>query len=65
MGLALKGLKLLIKVLYEVLLEYKLPEIRILSLLVPIFNKNVDPLDKNSYRGIQLPEHTFKLHDKL
>ena len=29
MGLALKGLKLLIKVLYEVLLEYKLPEIRI------------------------------------
>ena len=65
MGLALKGLKLLIKVLYEVLLEYKLPEIRILSLLVPIFNRNVDPLDTNSCRGIQLPEYTFKLHDKL
>ena len=64
-GLVLKGLKLVIKVLYEVLLEDKLPEDWILSSLVPIYNRNSDPLDTNSYRGIKLLEHKFKLHNML
>ena len=36
-----------------------------LSLLMPIFKGKGDPLNQNSYRGIQLLEHAFKLHKKV
>ena len=35
-----------------------------LTLLVPIFKGNGDPLNPNSYRGIKLLEHVFKLYEK-
>ena len=36
-----------------------------LSLLVPIFRGKGDPLNPNSYRGIKLLEHAFKLDEKI
>ena len=36
-----------------------------LSLLVPIFKRKGDPLNPNSYRGIKLFEHAFKLFEKV
>ena len=36
-----------------------------LSPLVPIFKGKRDPLNPNSYRGIKLFEHAFKLHEKI
>ena len=33
--------------------------------LVPIFKGKVDPLYPNSYRGIKLLEHAFKLSEKV
>ena len=35
-----------------------------LSSLVPIFKGKGDPLNPNSYRGINLFEHAFKLYEK-
>ena len=35
-----------------------------LSSLVPIFKGKGDPLSTNSYRGIKLLEHAFKLYEK-
>ena len=36
-----------------------------LSSLVPIFKRKGDPLNPNSYRGIKLFEHAFKLFEKV
>ena len=36
-----------------------------LSSLVPIFKRKGDLLNPNSYRGIKLLEHEFKLHKKV
>ena len=36
-----------------------------LSWLVPILKGKGDPLDPNSYRGIKLLEHAFKLYEKI
>ena len=36
-----------------------------LSSLVPIFKGKGDPLNPNSYRGIKLLEHAFKLYEKI
>ena len=36
-----------------------------LSLLVPIFKGKGDPLNLNSYRGIKLLEHAFKMYKKI
>ena len=42
---------------------YKLPEGWTLSSLVLIFKGKRDPLIPNSYRGLKLLEHTFKLYE--
>ena len=34
-----------------------------LSSLVPLFKGKRDPLNPNSYKGIKLLEHTFKLYE--
>ena len=39
----------------------KLPEEWMLSYLVQIFKGKGDPLNPNSYKGIKLLEHAFKL----
>ena len=36
-----------------------------LSSLVPIFKVRWDPLNPNSYKGIKLLEHAFKLYEKI
>ena len=36
-----------------------------LSSLVPLFKGKGDPLNPNSYRGIKLLEHAFKLYEKI
>ena len=36
-----------------------------LSSLVPIFKGKGDPLNPNSYRGIKMLEHAFKLYEKI
>ena len=36
-----------------------------LSSFVPIFKRKGDPLNPNSYRGIKLFEHAFKLYEKV
>ena len=36
-----------------------------MSSLVPIFKRKGDPLNPNSYRGIKLLEHAFKLYKKV
>ena len=41
------------------------PEDWMLSSLVPIFKGKGDPLNPNSYGGIKLLEHAFKLYEKI
>lgn len=36
-----------------------------LSSLVPIFKRKGDSLSSNSYRGIRLLEHAFKVYEKV
>ena len=36
-----------------------------LSFLLPIFKGKGDSLNSNSYRGIKLLEHAFKLYEKI
>ena len=36
-----------------------------LSSLVPNFKGKEDPLNSNSYKGIKLLEHAFKLQEKI
>ena len=60
-----KCLKSLRNIFNDILFMNKLPEEWMLSLLVPIFTGKGDPLNPNSYRGIKLLEHAFKLYEKI
>ena len=60
-----KCLKSLTNIFNEILFKNKLPEDWMLSSLVPIFKGKGDPLNLNSYRGIKLLEHTFKMYEKI
>ena len=51
--------------IFNILLKDKLPEEWMLSSLVPIFKGKGDPLNPNSYRGIKLLEHAFKMYEKV
>ena len=60
-----KCLKSLTNIINEILFQDKLPEEWILSSVVSIFKGKGDPLNPNSYRGIKLLEHAFKLFEKI
>ena len=60
-----KCLKSLTNLFNHILLKGKLQEEWILSSLVPIFKGKGDPLNPNSYRGINLLKHAFKLYEKV
>ena len=60
-----KCLKPSTNILNDILFKDKLLEEWMLSLLVPIFRGKGDSLNPNSYRGIKLLEHAFKLHEKI
>ena len=60
-----KCLKSLTNIFNDILFKNKLPEEWMLSSLVPIFKEKGDPLNPNSYRGIKLLEHAFKLYETL
>ena len=60
-----KCLKSLINIFNDILFQDKLPEEWMLSSLVSIFKGKGDPLNPNSYRGIKLFEHAFKLYEKV
>ena len=60
-----KCLKSLTNIFNDILFKDKLPEEGILSSLVPIFKGKGDLLNPNSYRGIKLFEHVFKLYEKV
>ena len=60
-----KCLRSLKNVFDDILFKCKLPEEWMLSPLVPIFKGKGDPLNPNSYRGIKLMEHAFKLYEKI
>ena len=56
-----KCLKSLTNIFNDILFKDKLPEEWMLSSLVPIFKGKGNPLNPNSYRGIELFQHAFKL----
>ena len=58
-------MKSLTNIFSDVLFKDKLPDEWIFSLLVPIFKGKGDPLNPNSYRGIKLFKHAFKLYEKI
>ena len=58
-------LKSLAKIFNEVLFKNLLPEDSSLSSLAPIYKGKVDPLNINSYRGIKILEHAFKLYERV
>ena len=60
-----KCLKSLTNVFNDILFKDKLLEEWMLSSLVPILKRKGDPLNPNSYRGIKLLEHAFKLYEKV
>ena len=60
-----KYLKSLTNIFNDILLKDKFPEEWMLSSLVPIFKGKGDPLNPDSYRGIKLLEHAFKLYEKI
>ena len=60
-----KCLKSLTNIFNDILFKNKLPEEWMLSSLEPIFKGKGDPLSPNSYRGIKLLEHAFKLYEKV
>ena len=60
MGISLKSLR---NIFNDILFKDKLPEEWMLSSLVPIFKGN--PINPNSYRGIKILEHAFKLYKKV
>ena len=60
-----KCLKSLTNIFSDILFNNKLPEQWLFSSLVPIFKGNGDPLNPNSYKGIKLLEHAFKLYEKI
>ena len=51
--------------IFNILLRAKLPEEWMLSLLAPILKGEGDPLNANSYKGIKLLKHAFKLYGKI
>ena len=58
-------LKSLINIFNDILFNNKLSEEWMLSSLVPIFKGKGDPLNPNSYRGINLLENAFTLYEKI
>ena len=60
-----KCLKSLTNIFNDILFKNKLPEKWMLSSLVSIFKGKGDTLNPNSYRGIKLLEHAFKLYEKI
>ena len=60
-----KCLKSLTNIFNDILFKNNLLKEWMLSSLVPIFKGNGDPLNPNSYRGIKLLEHAFKLYEKI
>ena len=60
-----KCLKSLTNIFNDILFKNKLPEEWMLSSLVPIFKGKGELLNPNSYRGIKLLEHAFKLYEKI
>ena len=60
-----KSLESLTNIFNDILLKNKLPEEWMLSSLVPIFHRKMDPLNPNSYRVTKLLEHAFKLYEIL
>ena len=50
--------------IFNILFEGKLPEEWMLSSLVQIIKRKGDSLSPNSYTGIKLLEHTFKVLDR-
>ena len=58
-------MKSLRNIFNHILFKGKLPEEWILSSLVPNFKEKGDPLNPNSYRGINLLKHAFKLYEKV
>ena len=58
-------MKSLTNIFNHILFKGKLPEEWILSSLVPNFKEKGDPLNPNSYRGINLLKHAFKLYEKV
>ena len=62
MGISLKSLR---NIFNDILFKDKLPEEWMLSLLVPIFKGKGNPINPNSYRGIKILEHAFKLYKKV
>ena len=60
-----KCLKSLTNIFSDILFKDKLPAEWMLSSLVPIFKGKEDSLNPNSYRGIKLLEHAFKLYEKV
>ena len=62
MGISLKSLR---NIFNGILFKDKLPEEWMLSSLVPIFKGKGNPINPNSYRGIKILEHAFKLYKKV
>ena len=62
MGISLKTLR---NIFNDILFKDKLPEEWMLSSLVPIFKGKGNPINPNSYRGIKILEHAFKLYKKV
>ena len=58
------GVKMLREVANDVLMKNTLPEELKHSALVPLYKGKGDPLSPNSYRGIKLLEHGFKIVEK-
>ena len=57
-----KCLKSFTNIFNDILFKDKLPEEWMMSLLVSIFKGKRDHLNPNSYRGIKLLGHAFKLY---
>ena len=49
----------------QILFSGKMPDYWKLSSLIPLYKGKGDPLSTNSYRGIKLLEHSFKLLEKV
>ena len=60
-----KCLKSLINIFNDILFKDKSPEEWMLSSSAQIFKGKGDRLNPNSYRGIKLLEHAFKLYEKI
>ena len=63
--LRLVGINSLTNIFNYILFKDKLPEEWMMSWLLPIFKGKGDQLNQESYRGIKLLEHVFKLYKKI